>query len=189
MVNYSNTIIYKIIHKNNIETDIYIGHTTDFRKRKNQHKTTCNNNTGKNKHSHYYIYEYIRNNGGWDCFIMSEIEKYPCNSKNEARQREQYWCNHFNSSLNNKKAYSSKDEIKEYYISYPQLNRGKRREWENEYYKKNEEKIVNYHKEWYQNNKDRVKEKIKCSCGCILNKNNLFRHLKSKQHLNPINAP
>ena len=30
----------------------------------------------------------IRTNGGWDMFRMIEIEKYPCNNKQEAEKRE-----------------------------------------------------------------------------------------------------
>ncbi len=40
-INYENTVIYKIQH---IEKDelLYVGHTTDFTKRKYLHKVTCN---------------------------------------------------------------------------------------------------------------------------------------------------
>ena len=34
VVDYSNTIIYKIYCKNEMVTDIYVGHTTNFTKRK-----------------------------------------------------------------------------------------------------------------------------------------------------------
>jgi hypothetical protein len=37
--NYSNTFIYKIYCKDNNITDFYIGHTTNYLKRKYQHKT------------------------------------------------------------------------------------------------------------------------------------------------------
>jgi hypothetical protein len=180
MIDYNNTIIYKIIHKDNVETEIYIGHTTDFTKRKSSHKSTCYNYSGKNKHSHYRVYEYIRNNGGWNDFIMSEVEKYPCNTKTEAREKEQYWTNFYNSTLNNKKAYSTQDEIKEYYLQYAKQkeNIEKRQERDKIYNKKR----TGYFKEWYKNNKEDLKTKITCSCGCILNKGSLSRHLKSKQH-------
>ena len=40
-INYSNTIIYKLVCKNiNIE-DCYVGHTTNFSKRKYQHYQRC----------------------------------------------------------------------------------------------------------------------------------------------------
>ncbi len=83
IIDYSNTIIYKIICNDHSVTDIYVGHTTNFVKRKYQHKTLCNNNF-KLK-----IYDVIRQNGGWDNWSMVEIAKYCCQDVTEARIREQ----------------------------------------------------------------------------------------------------
>jgi hypothetical protein len=80
-INYSNTIIYKLCCKDLSITDIYVGHTTDMRKRKWGHKSNCNNEKIKNYNLN--VYQFIRNNGGWDNWEMIEIEKYPCNDRNE----------------------------------------------------------------------------------------------------------
>jgi predicted GIY-YIG superfamily endonuclease len=45
-MDYSKTIIYKIQHEDNEEL-VYVGHTTNFIKRKNGHKSRCNNEKGK----------------------------------------------------------------------------------------------------------------------------------------------
>ena len=58
---------------------IYIGSTTDFIRRKNAHKNCCNNE--KQKAHNDKKYQYIRNNGGWDCFNMIEVEKFPINER------------------------------------------------------------------------------------------------------------
>ena len=42
-INYSNTVMYKIVPKDLNSDLIYVGHTTNFRKRKSQHKENCNN--------------------------------------------------------------------------------------------------------------------------------------------------
>ena len=42
-IDYSNTIVYKIYCIDKTITDVYIGHTTNFTKRKYQHKTSCGN--------------------------------------------------------------------------------------------------------------------------------------------------
>ena len=42
-INYSKTIIYKIRCEDENITDIYVGSTTNFIKRKNIHKSVCNN--------------------------------------------------------------------------------------------------------------------------------------------------
>ena len=82
-IGYSNTIIYKIFCNDTSVTDIYVGHTTNFIKRKYQHKVLCN--SGKK----LKIYDLIRQNGGWDNWTMSEIAKYNCQDATEARIREQ----------------------------------------------------------------------------------------------------
>jgi hypothetical protein len=99
-VDYSKTVIYRICCNDLAITDEYVGSTTDFVKRKYQHKTTCNRKyTGKKNDSrNLKIYVFIRNNGGWDNFSMIEIETFPCQSSNEATARERYWYEQLNCS-------------------------------------------------------------------------------------------
>ena len=85
-IDYLNCCIYKIEHIENASL-VYVGHTTNFKQRKLRHKSSCNNETDKLKHN-YKVYQMIRKNGGWDMFRMVEIEKYPCNNKQEADKRE-----------------------------------------------------------------------------------------------------
>ena len=63
---YSKSVIYKICCRDKSITDVYIGSTTNFVKRKPLHKTTCNNEIGKCYNS--YVYGFIRENGNWDNF-------------------------------------------------------------------------------------------------------------------------
>ena len=83
-IDYSNTIIYKIYCKNTTVNDIYVGHTTNFIKRKYQHKIACNKLDYKLK-----IYNIIRSNGGWENWDMTEIATYNCKNHTEARIKEQ----------------------------------------------------------------------------------------------------
>ena len=46
-IDYSNAVIYKLSCKDKSITEIYIGSTTHFTNRKNQHKTSCNNSNNK----------------------------------------------------------------------------------------------------------------------------------------------
>jgi len=85
-MNYLNCCIYKIEHIDD-ENLVYVGHTNNFKQRKQRHKSSCNNETDKSKHNRK-VYQMIRKNGGWDMFRMIEIEKYPCNNKQEAEKRE-----------------------------------------------------------------------------------------------------
>ena len=82
-IDYSNTMIYKIFCNNPHITDIYVGHTTNFIKRKYQHKILCNSS------KKIKIYNIIQENGGWDNWSMIEIAKYNCKDLTEAKIREQ----------------------------------------------------------------------------------------------------
>jgi len=81
-IDYAKTIIYKLVHKDDLyDENIYTGHTTEMTKRKYNHKACC---TKPNKKEYNQKkYKYIRDNGGWDEWLMIEIEKYPCKDKNK----------------------------------------------------------------------------------------------------------
>ena len=98
IINYSSTIIYKIVCKDLNITDIYVGHTTNFIKRKGQHKSYCHNPNSE-KH-HLKVYSTFRDNGNWDNWDMIEVEKYNCNDRNEAAARERYWYETLQAKLN-----------------------------------------------------------------------------------------
>ena len=99
MTNYNNTIIYKIVCKNSDIDNTYIGHTTNFRLRKNHHKTSC---SGKGNNKNCGLYKFINDNNGWDNFMMVEIEKFHCNNKIEACERERYHYDLYPNILNDR---------------------------------------------------------------------------------------
>ena len=92
-IDYFKTIIYKIVCKDLNIKDVYVGSTTNFIQRKSSHRT-CS------KKSQVKIYVTIRNNGGWDNWVMIEIEKYPCLDSNEATKRERYYYELLNATMN-----------------------------------------------------------------------------------------
>ena len=97
-IDYSKCVIYKIVCNDLNINELYIGSTTEFIKRKHAHKHNTNNDNSKD----FKVYEFIRNNGGWDNWSMFEIEKFPCRDGQEARARERYWCEQTNSTLNSR---------------------------------------------------------------------------------------
>ena len=98
IIDYSNTVIYKIVCNNLDIKDVYVGHTTHFIKRKQRHKRCCT--IPESKHYNLKVYQVIRENGNWDNWSMIEIEKYKCNDRNEAIARERYWYETLNSTMN-----------------------------------------------------------------------------------------
>ena len=97
-IDYQNTIIYKIVCNNLAITDCYVGHTTDFNRRKSRHKHSC---YYEEKKINRNIYKTIRDNGGWENWTMVEIEKFPCADRNEAAARERYWYEQLNTAKMN----------------------------------------------------------------------------------------
>ena len=80
---YSRTVMYKIVCDDLNITDCYVGHTTEFIKRRWAHKARCTNDT--NGKYNLNVYKFIRANGSWGNWSMLEIEKFPCIDGNEAR--------------------------------------------------------------------------------------------------------
>jgi predicted GIY-YIG superfamily endonuclease len=83
---YKNTVIYMISCKDETVTDVYIGHTTDFVKRKFDHMKYSSSNPRK-------VYEFIRSNGGWSNWDMTILEKYTCKTRGRACRLEWIWWN------------------------------------------------------------------------------------------------
>jgi hypothetical protein len=143
-IDHSNTTIYKLVHKEDYDNvNIYIGSTTDFIRRKNKHKSDCNCVTSKSHNDKKY--QYIRGNGGWEEWNMIEVEKFSCNDKREAEAREEYWRCHFNSQLNTKRAYTTVEQKKQYYIDY-----------QKQFYLDNKGKKLEYQKTYYYNKKNNI---------------------------------
>ena len=154
-INYSKTIIYKIRCEDENITDIYVGSTTNFIKRKNIHKIICNN---ENCQGHNLkIYKTIRESGGWEKWKMIQVEEYESNNKQQAEEREEYWRKELKAELNMKRAFITDEQHKEYNKNYNKDYREKNKE----YYQKNAEKIKAYNKEYYQKNKKIKLNKIK----------------------------
>lgn len=190
--------------------NVYIGSSCNFTRRKNKHKSTC-----YNENSRCYnlkLYQYIRQNGGWNSWCMTKIIDYPCNSKSELNTMERRYIDNYKSKLNctipTRTQKEWRDDNKEKLLQY-------NREWRDdnkeiiaqkskEYRKDNKEKlvelkkqwridnkdkIVEQKKEWYNQNKDKILEKIKeneiCdNCGCEVRKRNLLRHTRTIKCLN-----
>ena len=167
LANYKNTVIYKIYCKDESISDIYIGHTTNFKQRNKLHKSNCNVESSKGYN--YKIYKIIRENGGWDNWNMIIIENYPCENVDDARYRERYWIEKESSQLNvtipnrSKKEYAQiyrtvhKEEISEKAKIYRNNNKEKIKD----YIESNKEKINFQKHDWYEEKKDYILQKAK----------------------------
>jgi len=203
MVKYNESIIYKLCCKDPNITDIYIGSTTNFTRRKCNHKNVCGNENDKKYNRK--VYECIRENGNWDNWDMIQIEEINVDNKRELETRERYWIETLKSSLNiniptqtyQEWCVKNREKISENLVLYRKDNKKKISEYQTEYYlnnkeyfslksieysKNNTEKIAKYKAEYYLNNKEYNKEKITCECGSEITKGSFTRHKKSKKH-------
>jgi hypothetical protein len=157
IIDYSKTIMYKIVSKDLNNNYIYVGSTTDFAKRKYNHKSSCTNEN--HSHFNFKVYKTIRENGGWNEFEMIEIEKYPCNDSNESAARERYWKEHFNANMNSNipGAFNELGKI----------------EYDRKYQIDNKKQI-----------NECKKQKFNCVCGGRYTHTNISTHLKSPKHKN-----
>ena len=110
-IDYSKTVIYKIVCNDLNIKDCYVGHTTEFTKRKNAHK--FNSSREASKTANMRVYQTIKSHGGWDNWTMIEIEKFPCKDGNEARSKERFWYEQLNASLNMCKPLKTTEEYAE----------------------------------------------------------------------------
>ncbi|MCR9103631.1 MAG: GIY-YIG nuclease family protein [bacterium] len=204
-IDYSKTHIYKIVCKDLNIKDCYVGHTTDFIKRKSQHKNTSLN--PKYKYHHSLVYQFIRENGGWENFDMVLIKTETCENSLEAKQRERHFIEQLHTTLNTvKRPYATQEE-----------NLEKRKQWNEQhveecrerarthYYDNRDKKLLQvktyneehkedkkqYNQQYRETHKDKISirrsQKLICVCGAQMTFSNKHHHEKTKKHQEYIN--
>ena len=184
-VDYSRTVMYKIVCNDLSITDYYVGHTTEFTKRKSQHKFSCISQHGKSYN--LKVYQFIRDFGCWSNWSMIMIEKYPCQDHLEATKRERYWVEQLNATLNSIfPQRTSREYSQQYNLQNAELIAKNR----TIYYKHNKDTLALYNKQYNLENKEKIAERrqnmkvvITCECGCSYTRSNMLRHFKSTKHL------
>ena len=176
-------------------TDCYVGHTTDFTKRKNQHKTRCCN--PHNPKHHYKLYQFIRDNGNWDNWEMVLIETRQCENNLEARRIERELTEQIKPSLNLIKPFVSDEErtnnIKQWRLDNIVAFKSKQKEYREEHAeemkqdrKDNPSKYKEIDRKAYLNRPptffEQQKAKINCECGGKTTQANKAVHYKTQKH-------
>jgi hypothetical protein len=138
--------------------DIYIGSTSNFANRKNQHKQSINNLNCKNYNS--YKAQFIREHGGWDNWRMIQIDSKNNITKREAEMYEEELRQKYKPTLNTIKSYTTREEELEHYKEYnktrdPEDNKIRCKQ----YREANKEKVSERKKQWYLENKEEYNKK------------------------------
>jgi hypothetical protein len=166
---FSRCIIYKIVCFDTNISDCYVGHTTDFIRRKSQHKSRYNNPNSKEYNKK--VYQFIRSNGDWSNFQMLQIEEHPCSNKREAELREEHWRKELTATLNGNKAFITDEELSQYKKLYYEQNKGEIKIK----YQQNKDQISQYKKLYYEQNKDEIKIKYQQNKDQISQYHKLYR--------------
>lgn len=189
-IDYSKTVIYKIVCNDVSVKDLYVGNTTDFTKRKGSHKSSCNNVNAK----HYLlkVYKMIRENDGWDNFTMVLIENYPCENGDEARARERHWYDTLHATMNSNQPQRTKEDQVNYNMSdtrktYRATHKEEISEYQKQYYLINKDTKLQQQAKYQSDNKVKIKahknEKNDCECGGKYTTANKTKHLLSAKHI------
>ena len=151
-IDYKKSVIYSITSKTD-ETLLYIGSTTDFRRRKTRHKSVCNNENDRDYNLKVYVM--IRANGGWDAFEMKPVKEYSCENKIQLTIEEERIRKEMNAKLNSQRAYTTIVEKKEYINEYYQQHKDERKE----YREQKKEMIFEKKKKYREQNKEKKSRK------------------------------
>ena len=166
MPNYNKSMIYKLCCNDPSIKDVYVGSTTNFTRRKHDHKNNCNNE--KDKSYNRYVYRFIRDNGGFENWSMILVEEVCCENKKQLHTIEREWFENLHATLNKQVPNRTNKEYQ--------------KEYQKEYYQNNKDKTKEKNKQYRENNKDKIKEKITCICGTKFRKADLSTHKKTKKH-------
>lgn len=169
--------IYVLFNKNGN----YVGSTFDVKERIKEHKnayTSWINGTGGKYMSSFKIIK--------DEFKYEVIEEVNVETKSELFQWEQYYMDKYD-CINEKKAYQSEEERKEYLKQYNEEHKEEQKQWREEHKDERKEKNKQYNEEHKDEISKKKCEKIVCECGSELSKNNLSAHKKTKRHQDYLN--
>jgi hypothetical protein len=145
---------YRIYCKDTNITDCYVGHTKNFGERKRRHNRNCKTET-------YKVYTIIRENGGWDNWIMEELENKDCDDIEVARIREQELIIEHNANLNTYDAILNKEKLLKTAKDYRDKNKESISQYKKEYSKENKQLISQNSKDYRDKNKEIISQRRK----------------------------
>ncbi len=142
---------------------VYIGSTNDMVKREWKHNSDIHNNSCSK-----LLQKPLQ-------FNIIDTREY--NLFRTLHLVEQFYLDN-NNTINQRRSYTNRRSL----LALLNNRRGN-----NKHYQKNREKVLEKNRIYYNKNREKANEKIKCECGCFINKRNIKRHQKTKKHLKLIN--
>jgi hypothetical protein len=152
----SNCYLYHIKSKDGVVH--YVGSTSNLNSRKSSHRYRCN--TEKCPQYHFHIYQYIRNNGGFDQFDIIPIRKIEnVSNKTDLLIAEQTEMNKFSGLKNMVGSYLSEEERIENSKKYYESNREQLNQQIRQWQKNNFEKVKKSQRKYRETHREKLNEK------------------------------
>lgn len=167
--------VYKLVCKDVNATEVYVGSSTSLRNRRACHKTRCGNKNDKAYNRP--VYQYIRENGGWDNWELLPIERVEFDFKFELHERERHHMEALHATLNSQVPNRTRAE-------YNQDHREEIKQQKKQYQQDHREEIKQRKQRHYQDHKNEINQKHDCPCGGKYTHQNKPQHLKRKRHQN-----
>lgn len=157
--NYSNAKIYKLQCD---DGHFYLGSTKNhLRVRFSEHKSDSR------KHPDWRVYSHIRSIG-WERVRMILVQEFPCESRDQLRQREDFHIQqHLNNPLclNQHRSFWTPDDERDYYANLRRS--GLRQDGDRKYYEQHREELL---------------QSVQCVCGATVTRCGLRRHESTAKH-------
>lgn len=180
-IDYSNTIIYKIVCKDENITDTYVGHTTNFVQRKHAHKQGCINTKCQNYNCK--LYKVLRENGGWDNWSMIMLNFFNCKNGDEARKKEQEYYEKLDANLNSVEPSPLHNNRPKFYCEKCNIYTNTQKQLDNHY---ESSKHINISDKMNLSDLNNAENSCKFKCVCCVfnsnNKNDFKRHCGTVKH-------
>ena len=171
-INYDNVMLYKIVCRDISINSIYVGHTTNFIRRRNAHKTRCNNT--EDPKNNLKLYRFIRENGGWGNFDMILIEQCMCENKLQACKKEREYIEQLQATLNINRPFITAEETQLQNQSWKDNHKDRILLQQKTYRRAHREQLRQY--------KEKNKETLSCECGGCFVRKGEARHNRSLNH-------
>ena len=171
-------MFYRLVCRDIMVKECYVGHTTNEVDRRRSHKTRCTNE--KDKCYNLFVYRFIRDHGSWDNWQLIVHEKLAVKDINAAVLRERFWCEHYGATLNsNVPGRTTAEYGAKYYVEHGEEIQKYKAKYHVEHRKEMNERSA----AWNLANADHRKEKHTCACGGKYTASNHGKHIKSKLHV------
>ncbi len=185
---YAYGMIYKVVNKSDPD-EFYIGSTkSKLRMRWDGHKGHARSNKIPSCQLHVRMREI-----GHENFQIVLLEEWPCDNRDQLRQREDHWITTLRPCLNKNRAFTSEEEKTASFKQYLEDNAERFTARRQAIYQESRKEILDAGKAYYKQNQAAIllkkRETVHCKiCNLDIGKSRRNRHERTQKHKNNMAA-